>query len=511
MGVIGAFAARQALLLPVRYEAVQARFPAMRPAFAAQGVGDLAEALVWVGGMAAGLLALVALAGLLLRGRWVLGLVRKACIAAWLAVWFYSVVLGKATGALQTHNIEIEGAAPDSYNVFMWRWDLLWPALLAGVAFAAIYLLAWRRAAIAAWTGRESDEPGPGDLVLENLRAHGADPRFRKSLWSSAWTHIFVVLILPWLLTYFGCVNPYRVPKGSGTPAVAVARVMKVEKKKTKKKRLVVNPQSAISFHVPDLDDSKIERIVEEISRVTYKADPSRVMASAGKMGVGGGKTGGWPDGMENHLVRLIRLEYNGPGWDDGMDVVSRADLNFLDAFRKMTGFNVATRPESHSIGLLARYPKGYAPPFVYMTGDGGINVSEREVRILREYLYGGGMLFADCGSRHWDGAFRSLIARVLPGEPLRVIADDDIIFQIPFAFPNGAPPLWHHGGNDALGVKHKGRWVVFYHPGDVNDAWKTGRSGMRKELAEGAVEIGVNILYYSFTHYLELTRKYRR
>lgn len=510
MGIIGAATARQAVLLLVWYDDLLLRFPQLQTAFAATAVRDLMRAMAWVGGGAAGLLVLVSVTGLLLRGRWVLGLVRKACIAAWLAVWFYSVVLTKVTGVVQARDIVLDGAQPDSYTVFMWRWEFLWPALLVALWFGLVYLMAWRGVVIAVWTGKRSEEPAPGDRVIADLRTHGADPRFRKSLWSSAWVHIFFVLILPWLLGLVGCVTPYRVPKGKGTPEVAVARVQKVEKKK-KKKKLLVNPQSAISFHLPELDDSKIERIVEQISRVTYKADPSRVLASAGKMGVGGKGPGGWPDGMEDHEVRLIRLEYNGQGWDDGMDTSSRADINFLENFRRITGFNVARRGESHAIRLLAKYPKGYAPPFVYMTGTGNISASQRDERVLREYLYGGGMLFADCGSRHWDGAFRSFIQRVLPGEPLRVISDDDILFQIPYGFVNGPPPLWHHGGNDAMGIKHKGRWVVFYHPGDCNDAWKTGRSGMRADLAEGAMEIGVNIVYYSFTHYLELTRKYRR
>ena len=193
------------------------------------------------------------------------------------------------------------------------------------------------------------------------------------------------------------------------------------------------------------------------------------------------------------------------------MDAVSRADMNFLDAFKKLTDFNVAGQSESHSISLLTRYPKGMAPPFVYMTGSGDINVSQRDVAVLQEYLMGGGMLFADCGSPRWDPNFRSLAKRIFPGEPLTAISDDDPIFQFPFPFLNGAPPLWHHGGTRAQGVKYKGRWAIFYHPGDVNDAWKTGRSGMDAKLAEGAIEIGVNIVYYSFTHYLELTRKYRK
>jgi hypothetical protein len=81
----------------------------------------------------------------------------------------------------------------------------------------------------------------------------------------------------------------------------------------------------------------------------------------------------------------------------------------------------------------------------------------------------------------------------------------------MPYTFANGAPPLWHHGGMRALGIKHKGRWVVFYHPGDINDAWKTGHSGISPELARGAFQMGINIIYYAFTNYLEETAKYRK
>jgi hypothetical protein len=48
------------------------------------------------------------------------------------------------------------------------------------------------------------------------------------------------------------------------------------------------------------------------------------------------------------------------------------------------------------------------------------------------------------------------------------------MIYQLPYGFPDGAPAFWHHGGRRAKGIKHEGRWVVFYHPGDMNDAWKS-------------------------------------
>jgi Ca-activated chloride channel family protein len=119
-------------------------------------------------------------------------------------------------------------------------------------------------------------------------------------------------------------------------------------------------------------------------------------------------------------------------------------------------------------------------------------------------------MLFADCGSPEWNTSFREFINQVMPGEPLLNISHDDLLFQQPFSFQNGAPPLWHHGGNRALGVKHKGRWAVFYHPGNLHSAWKQDRGGLSAQKAESALEMGVNIVYYAFSNYLELTRRFR-
>jgi hypothetical protein len=215
---------------------------------------------------------------------------------------------------------------------------------------------------------------------------------------------------------------------------------------------------------------------------------------------------------MENHLVRLIRMEYDGHGWDDGMDSAARADLNFLDQFKQLTGFKVANKVESHPIRLLRKYPKGYAPPFVFMTGDRSINVSSADAKIMREYLQGGGMLFADCSSPEWGNAFRQFVqSQLFPGQSLLNIADDDELFQMPYSFPNGAPPLWHHAGTRVLGLKHNNRWVIYFHPGDVHDAWKTGHSGMDAKLAEDGIRVGINVMYYAFTQYLEKTKGDRR
>jgi hypothetical protein len=93
----------------------------------------------------------------------------------------------------------------------------------------------------------------------------------------------------------------------------------------------------------------------------------------------------------------------------------------------------------------------------------------------------------------------------VVPDAEWVDIASDDILFQQPSLFPNGAPPLWHHSGNRMLGLKHQGRWVVVYHQGDLNDAWKTGHSGVSKGQAIQAYKLGVNVINYAFNQYMNI------
>ncbi len=515
LGIAAAVMARYAVLVPGIYEDFVAGHPAVIGPFIEAGLPGLIgffSMILW----ACAAVSLVASLAALFRTGWTLKLLRVGYVAVWLAVVFYGQAIFRATGTILAGNIPIDGVVPLPGVLFFWRYDLLLPAGLAALVTVGLFLCSWLRTVINLYTGAQDETPAPADLMLENLRTHGQDPLYRKSVWSSIGIHLMVIILIPWLISFWGCVNPYRIQQGSGTPEVAGTKVVvKAKKVKKKKKKYILNPRSAISFYRPTLDDSEVSKNVEKESQDTYVADPNRVTGpgtGSGKLGVGGGTKGGWPDGMKGAQVRFIRLQYDGAGWDDGMDAVSRADMNFLDAFRKFTGFPVAERSESHPIGLLSKYPKGMAPPFVYITGDGGdIRVSERDVTVLREYLMKGGMLFADCGSPRWDAPFRSLAQRLFPGESLTTIADDDPIFQSPFPFENGAPPLWHHGGSHAQGVKYKGRWVIFYHPGDINDAWKTGRSGMDAKLAAGAIEMGVNIVYYSFTEYLKMTSKDRK
>lgn len=392
---------------------------------------------------------------------------------------------------------------PGLLGSYFWTY---WLASLLAVGLLVSWVVSMRAHIIGVYTGLTPDRPALGDRIIEDIRIFGHDPQYRGSWMGSVFVHVFILFILPWLLSLRGCVDNYYIPEGSGNPVVMLVQAVKPKKKV--KREYILRPESAISFEIPDLDDTEIEKEILKETEREYTAVAARV----GAIGVGGGTEGGWPEGMGREPVRFVRLEYRGSEWDDGMGSEG-ADRAFLDRFEDVTGFKTARSSEAIRIHQLDNFDKGFAPPFVYMTGDrdiGGVSSGERQV--LREYLLDGGMLFADAGGRRWDREFRGFIKSVLPDKGLKVIADDDPIFRYPYQFPDGAPPVWAHGGRRALGMKHKGRWIVFYHPGDINDAWKgTQISGLSRHETQGAFEMGLNIIYYAFTHYLEETRRYRK
>lgn len=508
LGIFAAFCLRHAIFFycGIYYEQFLQIFPELAKLFRPSELPVLWTAFGVVGIILSTAMLAASLAGLA-RNNVCLKLLRTGYTAAYILFFSYCYLVFSITGVVETSGLETAGGIDiHAVQIFLWRWEYLRLPLCGALFIALLHLVSWRRSIINIYTAETAYTPATGDEILENIRTHGRDPAFRKSSLSSILSHLLVIVIIPWLLEMGGCVEPYRPPFGGGNPVV---HMVKVVKKKKKKKKFILNPNSAIIFKSPDLDDSKILEEVEEESRVTYVADPN---AAHGKIGDGKGGTPGWQDGFKDGIVRFIRLEYNGPDWDDGMDDITNADGNFLQKFRELSGgIKTARDSESHPIRLLKKYPKGQAPPFVYITGSGSIRASQSDVRILRDYLLGGSMLFADAGSRHWDRSFRHLMSQVFPGNELRVISDDDPIFQIPFTFANGAPPLWHHGGKKAMGIKVKNRWVVFYHPGDINDAWKTGHSGIDRKLADRAYQTGVNVVYYSFMRYFEATKKYRK
>ncbi len=453
--------------------------------------------------------ALCAGAGLasLLRIRVTYMALLLALSAATISVLTYTGVVWTSLFSLLDTEIEIGGSKQDRATVLILWWKLAWPAL-AIAAYSIWLIVLLRSRSVHAVFSNEAGDPMAGDRVLENVRSNGRDPVYRRSVYKSVFVHVFILVIVPYILSLGGCVEAYKVPQGSGNPVVAMVKMVKPKKKK--KKTLTLRPNSAIIFEQPDLDNTEVDQEMEKQTQLTYQASAN---AKAGKMGKGGGTKGGWPEGMDDYKIRFIRLNHGGAGWDDGMNQ-SGADVNFLRQFAQSTGFKkISRKGEAHSIALLKKYPDDGFPPFVYLTGNANMGrVSSNDAKILRDYCLNGGMLIADAGSARFHQSFVHFMRQVFPDKPLIDIADDDMIYQLPYGFPDGAPAFWHHGGRRALGVKHEGRWVCFYHPGDMNDAWKSqGYTDVSPEMRESAMNLGVNLVYYAFNQWNDAIAKKRK
>ena len=331
-----------------------------------------------------------------------------------------------------------------------------------------------------------------GGEIITSVKTGGGDRRWRSSIYWAI-SLFLAVLFLPYLLFMWGWEEPYGLPQGGGQEVQQVVKIKKQKKKKQKK--LTINPFSPYILERMNIDDVKTLEELDNESRDTY-------VATANAQGGGKGKgTGGWPAGMANAAIRFIRMKYRGGDWDQ--DMGKGADYNLLIKFHEWTGMKIAKDTEFREIERLKFFPHKSAPPFVFITGKGGMSLSDKEVKVLRDYcLVEGGMLFIDNGGGHFDSSVKNMLRRVFPGKPLVDISNDDMIYQRPYVFPDGAPPFWHHAGYRAMGIRDEGRWVVFYHPGDINDAWRDDHSGASAEVADQAYKLGVNIMFYAFNQY---------
>lgn len=365
-----------------------------------------------------------------------------------------------------------------------------------GTAGAFFIGLAWA----VRWIDRETKRvPEPTDKKLvwdpRQLVAWyfgSKNNKLRQSIFTLlSYTFLFGIMAL--ILTRLSGCSLYESPLGGGEET-QLKQIVKIQKVIDKK--YVINPYSSVLFNPPPIDDVKLE--VLEVTEHLYE------------IGDGKGDGAGFSAGTTRGKVRFIRLKYDGGDWQQDMDRGS--DLNLLTEYGVRTGHPVSDRPEPMEIGRLKSFPPRKSPPMVYMTGQQNINLSEKELKIMRSYLLEHhGMLFGDNGgSSGWEGQFVSMMQKVLPRiEPISVYLDHPI-HRIPYPLPR-LPIVAPHGRSNALGWVVDGRLVAYYHPGDIGDAWADGHSGVPREVWESSYQLGVNIIYYAHAQYnkwLESTKK---
>jgi hypothetical protein len=311
-----------------------------------------------------------------------------------------------------------------------------------------------------------------------------SNPKLTQSLAVlSAYSIAFVLAIL--LATQFsGCQESIGSPAGGGKQET-IAQLVKIQK--VIKKKFIINPFSSVIFKVPPIDEVKLQ--LTEVTQHKYT------------VGYGEGSGAGYGGTGKADKIRFIRLEYPGGDWDQDFGI--GADLNMLVEFNVRTGMKVADQTESRTVAQLKNFTDEGAPRFVYVTGQKNITLSKSEITILRDYLLTKhGMLFGDNGgSPHFHNQFFAMMRQVLPTvEPVKIPLDD-VIHRVPYQIPY-VPYVAPHGGKDAWGWKVDGRWVCYYHPGDIGDAWTDDHSGVKPEVYEACYQLGVNVINYAYTEH---------
>jgi hypothetical protein len=162
--------------------------------------------------------------------------------------------------------------------------------------------------------------------------------------------------------------------------------------------------------------------------------------------------------------------------------------------------------------------------PWLYATQTGDWDLSDAEVARLREYLLRGGFLVTDdfWGTEQWE-IFRRTMERVLPGQPINDIAENDSVMHVLYdigekdrTFIPGSRHLRRGANGTIQVVQPPGQlpaWRAMYDPHnrmvvaanyntDVGDAWEFADVPYYPEkMTALAYRYGINYLIYSMTH----------
>ena len=219
-----------------------------------------------------------------------------------------------------------------------------------------------------------------------------------------------------------------------------------------------------------------------------------------------------WSRRFPGRLLEFVQLRYDCSGWDDGLGKhAGNAVHNFLAELRNMTdrvGCRVAQAGTAKTIVELfhaAKADTSSVPPVLFMTGQGSFALDNGQIQQLRLLLSNGTLLFADAGSGDWDRSFRQLVAALYGANRLKPVPEADAICRAPY-FLGQLDPLFAHGGSEVMGYQRQGRWVVLYHPGDLNDLWKDSAQRIKKSIRDHAFQVGVNVFYHALTHHAALS-----
>jgi hypothetical protein len=234
------------------------------------------------------------------------------------------------------------------------------------------------------------------------------------------------------------------------------------------------------------------------------------------------------PDWQEKGEWAFARLMYPpafygrgwgryGGAWQEGRSSWTtdypRSDRHFSEAMRRLT------RVHARSVEQPVNLDQGdqYDWPFLYAVEVGHWNLTEDQVKSMREYLLRGGFFMCDDfhGPQEWE-IFIASMKRVFPDREIVDLPNDEGIFhtiydlddryQVPGAQYIRSGVTYEHGGYEAKwrGIyDDKGRLMVaICHNMDLGDSWEHADNPQYpQEFSALGIRIGINYVVYAMTH----------
>ena len=310
---------------------------------------------------------------------------------------------------------------------------------------------------------------------------------------------LHVCLVLPSLISIGGgCLHevPAGVPMGKGDKLTKGKEMrIQIQKQVVRRKRRVRQSPVSIYEMLKDEDLQQQKQVNAQFS------DFAGVPGGIGEGACAAGSPRGTAVGG---TLYFYRVKFDGPDWDANSNGVGPLMKEVLKAGLVK---EISKRNNNVSLADLPKHSGKFFPALLYMTGTGAINANDQEVSNMRNYLLGGGMLFADVSGGSFDQAFRHFIRRVLPEYKLEAIEFDNEIYRganMPYSMLHGCPIYRkHQGARAGQGIWIGPRISVFYSSGDLGSAWASaGIFQTRRRDVEQAYRMGINIITYSLIYY---------
>jgi len=148
--------------------------------------------------------------------------------------------------------------------------------------------------------------------------------------------------------------------------------------------------------------------------------------------------------------------------------------------------------------------------PFIYFSEVGEMNMSGREVEILREYFNRGGFAMVDDFYGEWEfDNFKSEMRRVFPGRDFVELAVDHPIFHTFYDIPTLEGTGLAKPGRSRNPAKYYGYFdergrllMIVNHDNDLGDFWEwIDRPMYPLPPSTEALRLGINYFIFSMTH----------